>query len=178
MTTPFVGEIQLFGFAFAPYQWTICNGSTLLISQYSSLYSLIGTTYGGDGRSNFQIPNLVNRAACSQGSGPGRTARVIGETFGENAVTLTANEMPQHNHSLYVYQQLTTSLRTPAPANGSHLLIPGKTSPFLPANPTPNTTFAPAMLGPAGGNQPHENRQPFLAMNFCIALAGAFPAFN
>lgn len=178
MTTPFLGEIQLFGFNFAPYQWMFCDGSTLPLSQYTALFSLIGTNYGGNGTSNFQVPNLINRAACSQGTGPARTPRTVGTTFGEASVTLNSTQMPQHNHSLEVYAQPTVSLRSASPTNGSHLLAPLNAAPFLGSNPTPNTTFAPGMLGSAGQGQPHENRQPFLALNFCIALNGAFPAFD
>jgi microcystin-dependent protein len=177
VTTPFLGEIQLFAFNFAPLDWALCNGATVPISQYSTLFSLLGTNYGGNGQSNFQLPNLVDRAACSQGQGQGLSSRTIGETFGEMGVTLTTAQMPQHNHTFTIYGQRTPSSRTNVPKAGNGLTTPDLVGPFI-ANTAPNTTFAPNMLAPSGGNQPHENRQPFLAINFCIALQGAFPSFS
>lgn len=179
MTQPFVGEIQLFGFNFAPYNWAFCNGATLPLSQYTALFSLLGTQYGGNGTSTFQLPNLTGRTFCSQGSKPGLTPRDIGDTFGTDSVTLDSNTMPSHNHNMMLHYQPTASLRSPTPTTGSHLLVPGQTSPLV-QNPTLNNTFAPAMLGPAGQAQPqpHENRQPYLAINYCIALNGVFPTFS
>ncbi len=177
MTTPYLGEIQLFGFNFAPYQWTQCNGATLPISQYTALFSLLGTFYGGNGQTNFQIPNFVDRAGCNQGTGPGLSQRTIGETFGEEMVTLTTPQLPMHNHGFSVYGQRDQTKRASSPSPGNGLLVPGQVAPFL-QNATSNTNLASAMLAPSGGSQPHENRQPYLAVNYCIALYGAFPSFG
>lgn len=176
MTEPFVGEIQLFGFNFAPRGWASCNGATLAIQQNTALFSLLGTNYGGNGTTTFQLPNFVNRAACNQGQGPGLTPRSMGETFGSNSVTLQQGEMPGHSHTLTAYNQPTGTLRTSAPAPGNYLGIPTLSNPFI-GGLQPNVQFAPTMCGPAGGGQPHENRQPYLASNFCIALQGIFPSF-
>lgn len=177
MSSPFVGEIQLFGFNFAPVGWSQCNGATLAISQNTALFSLIGTYYGGNGTQTFQLPNLIGLAACSQGNGIGLTPRTIGENFGSNTVTLLANEMPAHTHGFELHTQRDITKCTNVPAAGSSLLIPTKVSPYLP-NVAPNTNFSPNMLGPSGGNLPHANQQPYLAINYCIALSGDFPSFG
>lgn len=176
MTTPFLGEIQLFGFSYAPYQWAQCNGATLPVRQFTALFSLIGVTYGGDGTNSFQLPNLTARAACSQGTGPGLTQRQIGSTFGTATVALTQQQLPSHNHGFNVFSQSNQSLRTNVPVANSGLDVPGKVSPFLAA--VPNTQFAPNMLATMGGNQPHQNSQPLLPINYCIAMYGAFPSFG
>ncbi len=178
MTTPFVGEIQIFGFNFAPVGWAQCNGALLPIAQNTALFSLLGTNYGGDGRTTFQLPNFAGRAACSQGQGAGLTQRAIGEPFGTEQVTLISGQIPMHTHGLNIYHQPNTALQADVPANGYGLTGPAATEPFVPNNPTPNTTLAGAVIGVTGGNLPHENRQPLLPLNFCIALQGAFPAFG
>ncbi|PHV30212.1 phage tail protein [Janthinobacterium rivuli] len=177
MTSPYLGEIQVFGFNFTPYGWASCNGATLQIQQYSALFSLIGTQYGGNGTTTFQLPNFTGRAPCSQGQGPGLTPRVMGETFGTNSVTLNATEMPNHSHQLNVYRQPTAALQHNTPLPGDGLIALGGTSAFVPATP-PNVSLSPATIGSAGGGQAHENRQPMLAVNFCIALQGEFPSFD
>jgi microcystin-dependent protein len=177
MTTPFLGEVQIFGFPFAPSGWVLCNGTTLPISQNAALYSLIGTSYGGNGTSTFQVPNLVNRSPCSQGTGPGLTPRVIGETFGEESVTLTTSEMPRHNHVVSYQRTSQAADKTGAPKAGYGLSGIGHQSQFVPSS-TPNTTFALTMVSSVGNGIPHDNQQPYLALNFCLALSGAFPAFN
>lgn len=177
MTTPYVGEIQLFGFNFAPIEWAFCNGATLAIQQNTTLFALLGTQYGGNGQTTFQLPNLVGRAPCSQGQGLGLTQRTIGETFGENGVTLLTSQIPAHTHALTLFQQSDTGKRAGTPASGNALSAPTKASPFA-ANASANTPFAANSIGPAGGSQPHENRQPYLALNFCIALQGVFPQFD
>jgi microcystin-dependent protein len=177
MTQPFLGEIQLFGFNFPPYGWASCNGATIPIQQNPALFSLLGTQYGGNGTTTFQLPNFANRAGCNQGRGAGLTPRSAGETFGSNGITLTQAEMPSHMHSLTLYNQSDSSKRAASPSNGNGLGAPNSSTPFLP-NTQPNTQFAQNVIGPAGGNQPHENRQPYLAVNFSIALNGIFPAFS
>jgi len=177
MTEPFLGEIQLFGFNFAPRQWASCNGATLPIQQNSALFALLGTQYGGNGSTNFQLPNFTGRASCNQGTGPGLSQRVTGQTFGENSVTLTQGQMSMHSHPFTVYNQNDTSKRASSPSPGNSLAVPSLSAPFV-AGGQANAQFAPGMCGPSGGGQPHENRQPYLAVNFCIALNGIFPSFG
>lgn len=177
--TPFLGQIQVFGFPFAPVGWAFCNGALLPVSQYSSLYSLLGTAYGGNGTSTFGLPNLTGSTVCGQGNGIGLSPRTMGETFGEIAVTVLVDEMPAHTHTQQVGTQSNSSLRTVRPAQGSHLLSPTDAAPFInAANVTPDRTFSPLMLGPSGQSQPHENRQPYLGINFCIAMTGDFPQWS
>jgi microcystin-dependent protein len=175
MTTPYIGEIQIFGFNFAPYQWAACNGQIIPISQNTALFSLLGTNFGGNGQSNFQLPNYQDSAACGQGQGPGLTARTVGESFGTDNVTLLQTEMPAHNHSMNLHGQTDSTLRHGIPLAGDAVLLPGQATPFV-AQVSPNTNFAPTMIGVMGQSQPHENRQPLLALNFCIALTGVFPS--
>jgi microcystin-dependent protein len=178
MTSPFVGEIQIFGFNFAPVQWAFANGPTLPISQFSALFSLLGTQYGGNGTSNFQLPNLVGRAACNQGGGSGITPRVVGETFGEFNVGLTIATMPAHNHTMIANNPPNGATSRPGPVAGAGLARFIGADPLVGPNAVPNTTFAVNAVNPAGGNIPHSNQQPYLALNFCIALSGVFPSFG
>lgn len=178
MTTPFIGEIQVFGFNFAPVNWAQCNGALLSIQQNTALFSLIGTYYGGNGTTNFQLPNLAGNAACGQGQGPGLSSRAVGEQFGVNGVALITSEMPAHAHGFNVFNQSDTSKRSNIPAPGNALLVPFQADPFPAAGTAPNATFSPTMLGVAGQGQPHENRQPALALNYCIAMTGVFPSFG
>lgn len=177
MTEPFVGEIQLFGFNFPPRQWAFCNGALLSIQQNTALFSLLGTYYGGNGQTTFQLPNFTGRAGCNQGAGAGLTPRTIGETFGENSVTLNQGEMPMHAHPFTVYNQNDPSKRAGSPSPGNSLAVPGLSTPYTTSG-QPNVQFAPGMCGVSGGSQAHENRQPYLAANFCIALSGVFPSFG
>ena len=176
MTTPYIGEIQIFGFNFAPYQWAFCAGQLMPISQNTALFSLLGTRFGGDGKSTFSLPNYGGTAACGQGQGPRLSPRMVGESFGSETVTLVQSEMPSHSHELNLHGQTDQGQRHAIPANGDFLLVPGSTNttPFV-AQTSPNTNFAPTMIGATGQGLPHENQQPFLALNFCIALAGDFP---
>lgn len=177
MTTPYLGEVQIFGFNYAPYNWALCNGATLAISQYSTLYALLGTAYGGNGTSTFQLPNLTTRAPCSQGMGPGLSQRVMGQAFGEAAHTLISNEMPKHSHVPQAFGG--TGTRSPQPAANAALTSSGVFEDYNNTQPpTTNTTLLPTTVGIYGGSQPHENRQPFLAVNFCIALQGVYPNFS
>lgn len=174
MTEPFIGEIQIFGFNFAPRGWAQCNGALLSISQNTALFALLGTTYGGNGTTTFALPNLMGRAACTQGRGPGLTPRRIGEAFGEEAASLTAQQMASHQHGLTMYALSTK--RTSSPASGSGLSNPGTGTTFV--NSAPTISFASDIIGQTGEYQPHENEQPYLATNICIALQGIFPSFS
>lgn len=178
MTQPFIGEIQTFGFNFNPRGWAFANGATLPIQQNTALFSLLGVTYGGNGTTTFQLPNFAGRAGCEQGNGPGLSPRSLGQTFGANTVTLTNNQIPQHNHGVNSYLQPDSAKKSGTPSANSALalLSTGVPKPYI-ATPI-NTTFAPNMITPSqGGGLPHENQQPYLGVNFCIALQGVFPSF-
>ncbi|HEY0860380.1 MAG TPA: tail fiber protein [Pseudoxanthomonas sp.] len=179
MTEPYIGQIQLLGFNFAPTNWAFCNGATLPISQNTALFSLIGTIYGGNGQTTFQLPNFSGRAGCQQGNGPGLSPRSLGETFGVDTVTLTSNQIPQHNHGVNAYSQTAPGSGSHAPvANGGLSFLATSTSSrtFI-ATPL-NTQLAPNMLQQnQGGGQPHQNQQPYLGVNFSIALQGVYPSF-
>ncbi|RAS01910.1 phage tail protein [Ensifer adhaerens] len=177
MSEPFIGEIQLFGFNFAPLNWAFCNGATLAVRQNTALFSLLGVAYGGNGSTTFQLPNFTGRAAFNQGIAPGLSQRTIGEVLGENSVTLSNSEMPAHSHGFTIYNQTDTAKRASAPSAGNALTLPIETS-VTAKDAQPNAPFASNMIGLAGNNLPHENRQPYLAVNFCIALYGNYPTFG
>jgi microcystin-dependent protein len=179
MTEPFIGQIQPFGFNFAPVNWAFCNGATLGIQQYTALFSLLGIQYGGNGSTTFQLPNFSARAAGGPGTGVGLSPRAVGDTFGVAQVTVTSAEMPAHRHTLTAFAQTDTTKRSGAPVAGGGLSLPGSNAvkPF--SNAPPNAPLSPTMLLPSSGsNQPHSNQQPYLAVNFCIALQGEFPSFS
>jgi microcystin-dependent protein len=175
MTDQFVAEIRLFPFNFAPIGWAACDGQLLPISQNTALFSLVGTFYGGDGRSNFGLPNLQGNVPMDSGSGIGLTPRVLGETGGEESVTLLQTEMPGHQHRFVAD---TTVGTTTNPAN--NLLGEAAINPREPrqiyADGAVNTQMLAGNLLATGGGQPHNNLQPYLTLNFCIAMQGTFPA--
>lgn len=178
MDTPILGSITLFAGNFAPRGWALCNGQILSIAQNSALFSLLGTTYGGNGTSTFALPDLRGRAPIHWGQGPGLTNRVIGEASGSENVTLLSTQMPQHTH---LVAASTATATQPAPtgnllAVSTDAGVGGTPSNFI--EPTANTTMAPNMIQPAGGNQPHNNMQPYLAITYIIALEGIFPSRN
>jgi len=172
MSSPFVAEIRIVGFNFAPRGWATCDGQLLPISQNTALFSLLGTTYGGDGKSNFGLPNLQGSAPMQPGQGAGLSLRFLGETSGTPSVTLLATEMPQHNHNV-VASQADGIDQGP----GNSLLASGIAIGQYAPPPT-NTTLSPTMLAVAGGNLPHNNMMPFITMLFIIAMQGIFPARN
>jgi microcystin-dependent protein len=178
MTSPFLGEIQIYGFPFAPYQWAFANGTVLAVQQNAALFSLIGTTYGGNGTTNFLLPNLTGRGPCNQGTGAALSPRDIGEAFGEFNAALPTASMPSHSHGMIATIPPSGVTAVPTPVQGAGLAIFGGSSALVANNPTPNTTLAPNAVTVAGGNIPHPNQQPFLALNFCIALNGNFPSFG
>lgn len=168
MSDPYLGEIKISAFPFAPRGWAFCNGQTLPISQNQALFSLLGTTYGGDGVTTFVLPDLQGRVAIGSGSHNGNNYE-LGSTGGEFEHTLTAAEMPMHTHPATVSGAPNTTSPTAA-----WLAQPGKAT-FAPAA---DTTMAPIGVTPVGGNQPHDNTAPYLAVSFIIALAGIFPTQN
>lgn len=168
---PFVAEIRIFGFTFAPRGWAFCNGQLLPLSQNTALFSLLGTTYGGDGRSNFALPNLQGSAPMHPGQGPGLSLHDLGETGGSPSLTLLESQIPAHSHTPRVQ---TTVASKSTPANNSLSRVSGAT-PYLPPAGAALVAMAPEAVAPAGGNQPHNNMMPYLALNFCIALQGIFP---
>jgi len=177
MTSNFIGEVQIFGFSFAPAGWAFAGGQLLPLRQNAALYSLIGTTFGGDGNTTFQLPNLVSRFACGSGTGVGLTPRVIGETFGTQTVTLIESELPTHTHMLVDYQPGDPVDQATTPSSSLALGFPGNNTFNVFASPPPTAAMSPSMIAPAGGAQPHTNEQPFLGLTYAIALQGDFPSF-
>lgn len=169
MTEPFVGQISMVGFNFAPQGWAQCNGQILPIQQNTALFSLLGVWFGGNGTTNFSLPNLQSCVPMGQGNGNGLQQRNIGEPVGVESVTLLTSEMPAHTHAV-VAQNLRADR---ANANGSELAA---SADVIYANTPPTALLAPTTLVPNGGGQPHSNMQPFLTINFIIALVGVYPA--
>jgi len=170
----FYGEIRIFGFNFPPQNWAQCNGQTVAIMQYQALYTVLGIQFGGDGQNNFQLPNLQGSAVCQSGDGPGLTTRDFGDTFGATSVTLGQNQMPNHQHSFDCYVPTTSTNYTNVPTSASHLARTVGQNNYTNTD-TYDTTLAPQMIGQMGSGGQHENRQPFLAMNFCICTYGEYP---
>lgn len=162
MSSPYLGEIRIFSFNFPPKGWAQCNGQLLPINQNQALFSILGTTYGGDGRVNFGLPNLQGRMPVHAGNG-----FTLGQLAGETAHTLNMAELPAHTHAA-VGSSTPANLGVPT----GNLWATGNAA----YNPTPNTTMNPACVLPAGGSQPHENMSPYLVLNICIALQGIFPS--
>jgi microcystin-dependent protein len=172
MSEPFIAEIRIFAGNFAPRSWAFCNGQLLPVSQNTALFSLIGTTYGGDGRTTTALPNLEGRAPMHAGRGPGLTDRRLGQRGGVETVTLTEAQMPNHNHTLRAVGSDPADVTTPT-TNTSLAFSSGGNAFSLN---TPNSTMAEQMLPDAGGSQAHNNMQPYLAINFIIALQGLYPS--
>jgi microcystin-dependent protein len=173
MTDQFVGEIRIFAGNFAPTGWATCDGQLMPISQNTALFSLLGTFYGGDGKSTFALPNLEGSAPMHQGQGAGLSARFIGEVGGEDNVTLINSEMPLHTH---VAQGLAASDSTAPGPNVVWGSLAGRNPPPLYQSGTPNVTMNPLALGVTGSSFPHNNLQPLLVLTFIIAQQGIFPA--
>lgn len=174
MSNPFLAEIRIFTAGFAPKGWAQCDGQLMPISQNTALFSLLGTTYGGNGTSNFALPNLQGCVPMQAGQGPGLTLRDLGETAGEQTVTLLQTEMPAHSHgALGDSGSGTASPVGNAWASGAKLGGGNIYTPSVPAN---NVQMNPLALSIAGGDQPHNNMPPFLGLMFIIALQGVFPA--
>ncbi len=171
MADPFVAEIRIFPFNFAPKGWAWCDGQLMPLSQNTALFSLLGTTYGGNGKSNFALPDLQGRAPMFWGQGPGLSLHDIGETGGTETVSLLESEIPVHTHAMGAHDIDLGELNAPA----------SNRSLAKSANATAYTTasnlvgMSSSTLMPAGGDQPHNNMQPYLTFYFCIALQGVFP---
>ncbi len=173
MSDQFLGEIRIFPFNFAPTGWAVCSGQLMPISQNTALFSLLGTYYGGDGRSTYALPNLQGNAPLNFGQGAGLSLYDLGEQGGEPNVTLLQTEMPAHSHGAMAYAG--PGGQNPAPTmTWSELTQRGQVA-YTPSAPQ-NVQMNPLALSMAGGNQPHNNLPPYLTLNFCIALQGVFPA--
>ncbi|PYP82433.1 MAG: phage tail protein [Candidatus Angelobacter sp. Gp1-AA117] len=173
MSNPFLAEIRIFTGNFAPKGWALCDGQLMPISQNTALFSLLGTTYGGDGKSNFALPNLQGCAPMQAGQGPGLSLRDLGETGGEQTVTLLQTEMPAHSHTCQA-QSLSGGL--PDPGNNVWS-SGGKGRPAsYAATSANNVQMSPLATSITGGNLPHNNMPPYLGLTFIIALQGVFPA--
>jgi len=177
MVESYIGEIRMFGGNFAPAQWALCNGQLLSISENSLLFSVIGTTYGGDGQTTFALPDLRGRAPIHQGTGTGLSPRIIGQTIGAEDVTLTTDQLPEHNHSLTANTNsdpgvITATDKSPAnnvPATGTVEMYARPSDPLV-------SMSANAIAPFSKGNYPHENMQPYLVINFIISLQGLYPS--
>jgi len=165
MSTPFLSEIRIMSFNFAPQGWAMCNGQTLPINQNQALFSLLGTTYGGNGQTTFGLPNLQGRVPIHVGNN-----HVLGQQGGEQAHSVTAQEMPSHSHPL---QATSANADLPAPASNVLGVVSNAYT-----SPAALTTLHPSSVTNAGGGQPHNNMQPYLTLTFCIALQGIFPSRN
>ncbi|MDQ3920690.1 MAG: tail fiber protein [Acidobacteriota bacterium] len=170
MPEPFIGEIKMFAGNFAPAGWAFCQGQIMPISENTTLFNLIGTTYGGDGQNTFGLPNLASRVPIHMGTGPGGTSYVIGDIAGTEQETLTVQQIPSHTHALLA----STSTATSANVTGNVLAQPSTFTPYI--NVAASAAMAAQSIGPAGGSQPHENCQPFLCINFIISLYGIYPS--
>jgi microcystin-dependent protein len=167
VATPYLSEIRIFSFNFAPKGWAFCDGQLLSIQQYTALFSLIGTYYGGDGVRTFALPNLQARVPLHQGSG-----FVIGQPGGSQTITLNSQQVASHSHTAF-----GTALAADAPLASTNFLGATASNTYGPLG-TTTTPLQPATVGNAGGNLPHDNMQPYLVLNFCIALVGIFPTQN
>ncbi|MBX7185196.1 MAG: tail fiber protein [Vicinamibacteria bacterium] len=175
MSQPFLAEIKMAGFNFAPRGYALCNGQLLAISQNTAVFSLLGTNYGGNGTTNFGLPNLQGRTPLHQGSGPGLTPRNVGEAGGSESVTLGTTELAPHTHAALGD---ATAGGASSPVNNTWGKKAARTPQALYSSGPANAAMSPLSLAPVGGGLPHNNRSPYLALNFFIALQGIFPARN
>ncbi|MCB1634350.1 MAG: phage tail protein [Xanthomonadales bacterium] len=169
MSDPFVAEIRMFAGNFAPHGWAYCDGQVLPLSQNTALFSLLGTTYGGDGKSNFALPDLRGRSPMQHGQGPGLSDRFLGETGGSAEVSLNEGQMPAHAHAWRTAAD-PADLQAPGP---NRSMTRSSVNAYAPG--PASTNLAAEMLNPQGGNLPHNNRQPYLGLTFIIALQGVYP---
>jgi microcystin-dependent protein len=174
MSNPYLGEVRIFGFNFAPVGWATCDGQILPISQNTALFSLLGTNYGGNGTSTFALPNFQGDTGVNQGQGPGLSQYFVGQQSGTTTVTLNQNNLPLHNHVINTQVAGVSSQGLHAPTSTAYL---GNSDPdrLYNSTATPTLSMAPQAIGPSGQGQPHANMQPYLVLLFCIALAGVYP---
>jgi microcystin-dependent protein len=171
MADPFGAEIRIFPFFFAPKGWAFCDGQLLPLSQNTALFSLLGTTYGGDGKSTFALPDMQGNVPMHPGQGPGLSLHDLGETGGSETVTLLESEIPAHSHTL---NALAAVGNRTTPVTNTIARVTGATPYVVPAG-AALVNMSDQALAPAGGDLPHNNLQPYLTLNFCIALQGVFP---
>lgn len=177
MDAPFIGSIVLFAGNFAPRGWSLCQGQLLPIAQNTALFSILGTTYGGDGRTTFALPDLRSRVPVGYGQGPGLSPYDLGELTGVENVSLIASQMPAHNHAV----QVSSGQANSAAGNNNYLAVAngnfsGDAVTVNTYNGTPNATLGMNSISVSGGSQPHDNIQPSLCLNYIIALEGIFPS--
>lgn len=178
MDTPFLGMLALFGFNFQPSGWTYCNGQLISISQNSALFALLGTTFGGDGINTFALPDLRGRIPVGMGTGPGLSNYQMGQMAGSENVTLLSTQMPQHNHIMTASGNGPTQATASGASLASEVRGGVNPMPVVYANGATTPVNMASATSLAGGNQPHDNLQPYLAVNYCIALEGIFPSRN
>jgi microcystin-dependent protein len=185
MSEPFLGEIRAFGFSFAPRGWMQCNGQILPIAQNTALFSLLGTTYGGNGQTTFALPDLRGRAAVNAGQGPGLSNYALGEVVGTENTTLLTTQMPMHTHAVAATVSASDAAGTEATAAGNVIAVPTSAGDAIPCYALPASGVTPlaaasisVQIGIAGGSQPVSILQPVLAVNYCIATQGIFPSRN
>jgi len=181
MADPFLGEIRMVGFNFAPVGWALCNGQTLSISQYSALFALLGTSFGGNGTTTFNLPDMQGRVPINAGSGAGLSPYILGQSGGTENVTLSTPQMPSHTHLANI-SNLAGTVSNPtnatlAQSNTGTAREPNLNVPNF-VTTAPTGALAPTTIGPSGGNLPHPNLQPYLTVYFIIALNGIFPSRN
>jgi len=173
MAEPFLSELRLFSFGFPPKGWALCNGQLLPINQNQALFSLMGTTYGGDGMVNFALPDLRGRVPVHMGNGVS-----LGQRYGESSHTVTLQELPQHNHLMKCFSTAGAQNTAPTAFYADTSTIGANGLDVYKTGVTPSAVMAANAISNIGGSQPHENRQPFLTLNYCIALQGIFPSPN
>lgn len=175
MSEAYIGEIRMFAGTYSPYNWSYCAGQLMAISDNQALFSLLGSNYGGNGRTTYALPDMRGRIPVGDGQGPGLTNRVLGQRFGQESVALTINEIPQHNHDVYV-STAQSELQAPVPEQS----FIGSELHYLPDN-TANLETSPfneETIGTTGKDEPHENRMPMLYLGFIICLNGMYPSRN
>lgn len=177
MSQQFIGQILLYGFNFAPRNFAYCEGQQMAISQNQALFAIIGTTYGGNGVTTFALPNIQDHTVMSIGQGPGLTNYVLGQVSGVAEVTLQQSQIPQHNHTATAYAAQKVDFSNTPTAQGWMGSRAGGGSLFATA-PSGGSNLAPQVISTNGGSLPHQNEQPYLAMNYCICLYGIFPSQN
>jgi microcystin-dependent protein len=181
MSEPYVGQVMIFAFNFAPRNWAFCNGALLPIAQYQALFSIIGTTYGGDGIRTFALPNIQDRTVMAQGQGPGLSSYELGQTSGVSDVTLQVQNLPAHSHTVSGESGKAATDFTLIPAQNDWIgnRSGGAASDFMfAASPGSGQNFSGQTISFSGSTFPHINEQPYLCMNYCIAVYGIFPSRN